>query len=578
MNLTEALRINNAARSSPTRLAVFLATGFTPLSLPIFLSAHLSSRMTGCRIDVAIGSFGDLPGNIERMGRSHAELAAVCVEWEDLDPRLGVRRLATTTWKDFPEIVASAANAKNRLVALIREAASHCRVAVSLPHLPLPPLSHTPAHRMSGFEAKLRLVVAEMQAELAAAKGVCLLRPGTSPGSDFSATLHSGFPYTVEHASELAGSLAAALVDTPPKKGIIIDLDDTLWKGILGEDGTDGVHWDLENKAQHHGLFQRFLHALAAEGTLVAIASKNSPELVAEIFATRADLLLKAESVFPMEVHWQPKSESVARILDAWNVSADSVVFVDDSPMELAEVEAAHPGISCRRFPAQDLVQFEILLRELRETFAREKVGEEDTLRAESLRTRARLSSEATTANPETLLQGLEAELTFALGTDASDERALDLVNKTNQFNLNGARIAEPFWRQGLARPGAFLLTCTYKDKFGALGKIAVLAGVVNPEHIRVEHWVMSCRAFARRIEFACLRHLFENFAVDRIVLDYRRTERNRPLQELLESLGLDQSHGGEITLSKEQFLARAPKVYHRVIVNSKKPEVATYV
>ena len=579
MNLTEALRINNAARNLPSRIAVFLATGFTPLSLPLFLGAHLSQRMAACRIDVTTSAFGDLAGNIERIARSQADLAAICVEWDDLDPRLGVRRLTATTWKDFPEVLANAANAGNHLVSLIREAAARCRVAVSLPHLPIPPLSYTPAHRMGEFEAELRLIVAQMQVEIAAAKGARLLRPGSSQCFDLAATLHSGFPYTTEHASELAESLAAALVSAPPKKGIIVDLDDTLWKGILGEEGADGVHWDLEHKAQHHGLFQRFLHALGAEGTLVAIASKNSPERVAEIFGSRSDLLLKAESVFPIEAHWQPKSESVGRILQAWNVAADSVIFVDDSPLELAEVEAAHPGISCRVFPAQDLVQFDSLLRELRGAFAKDKVGEEDALRSESLRTRARVFSDAgTKADPEALLRDLQAELTFDLGVDASDERALELVNKTNQFNINGERIAEPFWRKALARSTAFLLTCSYKDKFGSLGKIAVLSGIAGPECIEVESWVMSCRAFARRIEFACMQQLFQSFAADRIVLRYRRTERNGPVREMLDSLGLIPPDDSDVTISKAQFTARAPALYHRVTMNSKKPEVATYV
>ena len=160
-------------------------------------------------------------------------------------------------------------------------------------------------------------------------------------------------PYTTEHADKLASLLALALVPPAPKKGIISDLDDTLWDGIVGEAGADAVTWDLAGHAHMHGLYQKLLASLADSGTLIGVASKNDPAVVAKAFE-RKDLLLRPEQVFPIEVHWNAKSGSVARILEAWNIAADSVIFVDDSPMELAEVAAAHPGIECVLFPKND--------------------------------------------------------------------------------------------------------------------------------------------------------------------------------------------------------------------------------
>jgi hypothetical protein len=292
MKLTEALRVNNAARNCSQRIALVLATGFTPLPLDQFLVAHLSLRTPGCRIDVATGIYGDLVGNIGKVAETNADIAAVCVEWDDLDPRLGVRRLSATTWRDYPEIVAHARQAKTKLVAAIAEAAVHCRIAVSLPQLSVSAFSYSPADVVGQFESELLAIAAEMQSELSGAKNVRVIRRRSSNGFDMNAILHTGFPYTTEFASEVAEALAKALVPSTPKKGIIVDLDETLWKGILGDDGVDGVHWDLDHKAQHHGLFQRFLNTLSAEGTLVAVASKNAPEMVNLIFSSRSDLLL----------------------------------------------------------------------------------------------------------------------------------------------------------------------------------------------------------------------------------------------------------------------------------------------
>ena len=163
----------------------------------------------------------------------------------------------------------------------------------------------------------------------------------------------AGFPYQLRHVDVLAGLLAQLLQPSAPRKGIITDLDNTLWSGILGDAGVDGVAWDLEHHAAQHGVYQQMLQSLADSGVLVAVASKNDPEL-ARAALERSDMLLRADVIFPVEAHWKPKSASVARILKAWNVMPDSVVFIDDSPLELAEVRNAHPELDCRLFTGND--------------------------------------------------------------------------------------------------------------------------------------------------------------------------------------------------------------------------------
>jgi FkbH-like protein len=143
----------------------------------------------------------------------------------------------------------------------------------------------------------------------------------------------------------------AYLLDPPaPKKGIITDLDDTLWSGIVGEVSPEHIAWDLASHRQSHGLYQKLLNALATEGVLVAVASKNDPAIVTRAFE-REDLLIRPQQFFQLEVCWNAKSKAVERILETWIIGADSVIFVDDSPMKLAEVAAEHPGIQCLLFP-----------------------------------------------------------------------------------------------------------------------------------------------------------------------------------------------------------------------------------
>ena len=145
---------------------------------------------------------------------------------------------------------------------------------------------------------------------------------------------------------------------------------------LVGEIGPGRVSWEAGHH-QLHAIYQRFLAALAEEGVLIGVASKNDPALVREVFE-RDDLLLRPERIFPIEVHWGAKSASVERILRTWNIAADSVVFVDDSPMELAEVAAAHPGIETALFPKDDYAQAHAMLLRLRDLFGKPRISGED--------------------------------------------------------------------------------------------------------------------------------------------------------------------------------------------------------
>jgi len=138
------------------------------------------------------------------------------------------------------------------------------------------------------------------------------------------------------------------------------------------------------------------------------------------------------------------------------------------------------------------------------------------------------------------------------------------LVNKTNQFTLNGMRFGESEWKNYFADPKAFLLTIEYKDKYGPLGKIAVIMGKVGVHKLHVECWVMSCRAFSRRIEHQCLKQLFELFEVDEIAFDYRSTPRNTPFREFLTEV-LEEPPVPGVSLSKKSFDKKRLPLFHRV-------------
>ena len=573
MNLIEALEISRKPVAQDAKLLrVFLACGFTPLHLQNFLSAHLRQQFPDNRIEIKTGLFGDLAGSLERLDAKGYDGTVVALEWPDFDSRLGIRELGGWQVSDVHEVISSVDRQLARLQRALKTAARSTPVGVSLPTLRLPPLFYTPPNIYSAEKTKLLLSLAKFAADLCEEPGIRILDSqaldSVSPPAarfDIKSEILSGFPYKLPHASALAQSLASLLQPRSPKKGLITDLDDTLWSGILGEVGVDGVNWSLEHHSHIHGLYQQFLSSLASAGVLVGVASKNDAALVQQAF-DRKDLLLKKENVFPFEVHWHRKSDSVQRILKSWNIGPEAVVFIDDSPMEAAEVKAVFPAMECLVFKKDDYQSVWDLLATLRASFGKTAISKEDAIRLESLRSAAPLLDalgQNGNASDE-FLKRADAFVSFDFTKRPKDGRAFELVNKTNQFNLNGKRFSESEWTKYLADPTSFLVTVTYQDKYGPLGKIAVLLGKVHEKKLQVAAWVMSCRAFSRRIEHHSLKRLFEKFDADEAVFDFQPTERNGPTQDFFLELVGDPPQPG-LKISRASFQEKAPLLFHRV-------------
>ena len=588
MKLAEALKIVNvAAPVDAEKFSVYLACGFLPLHLSTFLAAHLRTRLPARAVEIQTGLYGDLPGNLAQLAKSSVAAGAVVIEWSDLDPRLGLRRLGGWGPGVLADIQATVQQSVDQLLQHLKAMSPSTSIALCLPTLPLPPISYQPGEQSGLTNLLLEKSLADFALQAAQLPRVKILSQprldAVSPLADrldVKSELASGFPYRTAHAARVAELLANLIQPPPPKKGLITDLDDTLWRGLLGEEGVAGVSWELDQRSHIHALYQQLLGALAESGVLLAVASKNVPALVSEALA-REDLLLARDRLFPIEVSWNPKSQAVGRILAAWNIDADAVVFVDDSAIELAEVQANYPALECLRFPRDDEQAAYELLGKLRDLFGKQEILAEDAIRAASLRSRSQFQQENGSAQTlETFLAQVEAELTLgpvatsiAAGA-AGAARAFELVNKTNQFNLNGRRLSEAEFEAALQRPGAVSLLVGYSDKYGPLGKIAVVLGQVEaslPERVlRIDTWVMSCRAFSRYIEYKCLEHLFESLNVATIELDFAPTPRNGPLREFLAGLvdgepAVDGERAVPVRIERETFMRRKPALAQKV-------------
>ena len=570
MKLREALEtIQRPRPEGAVRLHFLLGCSSTPTNLKAFFHASLLRRRPEYDVHVETTLYGDLLGSLERLSYIGYAGAAVVSEWFDLDQRLGFRRLGGWAPSSFDDILATVASEVNRLQNVLEPLAAAMPVAIASPGLPLPPVGIAAPSEAGEFETRLCSTVASFARWCATHPGMHLLNPAEldrlSPISnryDVKADLSHASPYMLAHAAVLGDQLGRILAPPPPMKGLITDLDDTLWDGILGEVGVEGIRFTLDTGAQVHGLYQQFLRSLVERGVLVGIASKNDP-ILAEQALARTDLLIRPNDIFPVCANWEPKSGSVSRILKTWNIGPEAVVFIDDSPSELAEVQARFPEIRSFLFPRKDPTRLLELFETLRECFGKRAIREEDRIRLQSLRSQSQVIDSAKDhASEESFLSGLEAILSFQLSSDAGDERAFELVNKTNQFNLNGRRIAKSEWAELLCGSDRFLLTVSYADKFGPLGKIAVVVGSREGRAARATSWVMSCRAFSRRIEHATLRYLFDRLDAEKVCFEFQPTERNGPVRTFFADFAINESAP---ELSRTTFEARCPQLSHSV-------------
>jgi FkbH-like protein len=544
-----------------------VVAGFTPVHVTPFLAAGLTNRLPKRRIDVkAIGYWGQLPQNLNLAEQQQFHATAVCVEWDDLDPRLGSRSCTTQSAGD-PDVLRSAAQQAAKIRDCLKRLARNRPVALSLPHLPLLPLSGPPRRFANSLHLKLQQLIHETAVELADLPLLRIVNPeflqSFSPidqRRDLKAEFRWGSPYSTKHIAVLCDAIAELLAPQPQCKGLITDLDNTLWKGIVGDVGVDHISWELQTGGQIHAVYQRMLASLASQGTLLAVASKNDPAVVSSALQ-RQDLIVPASSLFPVLAGWGPKSVAVQQILSQWNVAPDSVVFVDDSPLEIAEVAHAFPDIKCLHFPSCPNGVLETVLLPLREMFGKLSIESDDLLRATSIRETAAREAAAASTDPDEFLRSVKPELTIVW--NQPDHRSFELVNKTNQFNLNGRRVDEAQWLNRIQDPGSLLLTVAYSDRFGPLGKVAVVAGRVSTETTKIDAWVLSCRAFGRRIEYQILALLFaqiDKYGLDVLELDFVETDRNGPLQDFLRSIGLE-LHQKPIRLSKMAFEQVCPEI-----------------
>ena len=329
------------------------------------------------------------------------------------------------------------------------------------------------------------------------------------------------------------------LLDGAPKKILALDADNTLWRGIVSEDGAAAV--------EPYADFQRGALALRERGVLLVLLSKNDPPApdapITQAFA-REDMPLSLEDFSDVRVDWRPKVGNLLAACRALNLGVDSVVFVDDNPVERAQMKAHLPCVAVPPFP-DDLASPAQFLRRLDAAyFASVGSTYEDRARAAMYRAEgARRDLAAASATLDDYLDSLQLRCRAARATEADVPRLAQMAGKTNQFNATTIRRGEDEMRALVNDPSRRVWTFRVSDAFGEMGLVCYV--IADPREGRVTDFVMSCRAMGRTIEWFALNHVRCELAREGVELkgiDFAPTAKNGPFREFLSRVDLSRA------------------------------------
>lgn len=345
-------------------------------------------------------------------------------------------------------------------------------------------------------------------------------------------------PFTPLYYTALATALARRIhmIRTAPYKVLALDCDNTLWQGVVGEDGPMGISFPPGKKA-----LQEFAIRQQSLGMVLCLVSKNVEPDVVAVFEKRPEMPLKREHLVSWRINWQPKAQGVAELAAELNLGLDSFIFVDDNPVECAEMRAALPQVLSLQLPSEDADIPEFLRHVW--AFDRLKLTDEDRQRTLMYRQNAeRNRFEQQTSNIGAFLAGLQLTIDIAQPGEAEWPRVAQLTQRTNQFNFTTVRRTEAEVRR-LGRDGLDCLRIQVSDRFGDYGLVGVVIFGPSGDELRIDTMLLSCRVLGRGIEHAMLARLGQ-LAVERglsfVTARFVPTAKNQPAANFLQSVGAD--------------------------------------
>jgi FkbH-like protein len=531
----------------------------------------------GIDLEVHVGDFNtyvqDMVDGQSSLYRFAPNAVVLAVRTDQAAPEL---------WRDFadlaPEVAQQAAERVVRgyeqWIGAFRKHSQAALIVHSLERPSSPSLGVLDSQSEAGQSGLLRQINRELRRIAEGFHGVYTLdydalvsRHGCEHWHDETKWLTARLPIAAGYLLQMAREWMRFIVPLSGRtaKVLVVDLDNTLWGGIIGEDGMNGIKVSSEYPGAAFQALQRALLDLSRKGILLAVCSKNNLDDAMEALEKHPGMLVHAKHFAALRINWTDKSQNLREIAQELNVGIDALAFLDDNPFEREQVRAALPEITVIDLPKNPL-EYAAAVRNCA-AFERLTLSAEDQQRTEMYAAqKQRAGAEQSFQSKEDFFRFLEQEAELEAVSDQTLARVAQLTQKTNQFNLTTRRYTEAQIAEMAKRPEWHIFSIKVRDRFGDHGLVGVAITHDVGEQCEVDTFLLSCRVIGRTVETALLAHLAESAAQrgrKRLEGWFLPTKKNAPARDFYEQHGFEwqvsNCEGSLWTLDLDSSTLRCP-------------------
>jgi FkbH-like protein len=534
----------------PYRLAILRSFTVEPV-VPLLRAAAF---LNGIDLTVDVGDFNAYPQEMmdeaSSLYRFKPDAVVLAIRAADI---------ASDLWLEYADLAPEAALAAVQRVTdslrswvrMFRERSAANLIIHNLEQPDVPSLGVLDVQNNSGQKAAFERINQQLRDLSGKHRGVFVLdydslvaRHGRIRWRDQRKWLTARMPIAADQLIHLAREWLRFLVPMTGKtvKVLVVDLDNTLWGGVIGEDGMTGIKLGAEYPGAAYQALQRAMLDLSRKGILLAVCSKNNLDDAMEALRKHPGMLLRPQHFAAMRINWNEKHQSLREIAAELNVGIDSLAFLDDNPAERENVRVALPEVTVIELPS-DPLEFTGVLRDC-PVFERLTLSTEDQQRgALYAAQRERSQAEGSFSTKEDFFRFLEQQAEISPVTPLTLARISQLTQKTNQFNLTTRRYTEQQISDLASQPDTNVLSIRVRDRYGDHGLVGVAITRDKGTDCEIDTFLLSCRVIGRTVETALLSQLAQSAARrgrQRLLGWFFPTKKNAPAKEFYAQHGFE--------------------------------------
>ncbi|MFY9660441.1 MAG: HAD-IIIC family phosphatase [Terriglobales bacterium] len=500
----------------------------------------------GIDLEVHVGDFNayvqDIVDANSSLYRFAPNAVILAVRTEDVAPDL-VREFADLSPEVAHQAAARVTRGYEQWISSFRQHSQAALVVHALERPTHPSLGVLDGQSETGQSGLTRQINRELRRIAASHHGVYVLdydalvaRHGSQHWHDERKWLTARLPIAAGHLLHMAREWMRFVVPLVGRtaKCLVIDLDNTLWGGVIGEDGMAGIKVGPEYPGAAYQALQRALLDLSRKGILLAACSKNNLDDAMEALDKHPGMLVRSQNFAALRINWTDKSQNLREIAQELKIGLDSLAFLDDNPFEREQVRAAMPEVTVID-PSQNPLDYAAIVRDC-PVFERLTLSDEDQQRtAMYAAQRQRAGAEQSFQSKEDFFRFLEQEAELNPVSDLTLARVAQLTQKTNQFNLTTRRYTESQIAEMAKHPAWNIFSIRVRDRFGDHGIVGVAITHDQGDQCEVDTFLLSCRVIGRTIETALLAHIAKSAAergCKRLVGRFLPTKKNAPARD----------------------------------------------